>query len=57
MLFRSVVVASADGITDEFQLRQAKPLPPPPAVQPKRQADPWGGRKPKTLFDLLFGGY
>ena len=50
-----VVVASADGITDEFQLRQAKPVP--PVVQPKRQADPWGGRKPKTLFDLLFGGY
>jgi hypothetical protein len=51
-------VASADGITDEFQLRQAKPKEAPP---PKRLADPWdkgwgsgSGRKPKTLFDLLF---
>ena len=52
-----LVVASADGLTDEFQLRQAKPPPPPPVVAQKRPADPWGGRKPKTLFDLLFGGY
>ena len=58
-------IASADGTSDEFQLRgQAKTAaaPPPP---PKRYAgeqksptwQPWGGggRKPKTLFDLLFG--
>jgi hypothetical protein len=53
-----LVVASADGLTDEFQLRQGKPKEPPPAPPPKRTADPWGwnsGRKPKTLFDLLFG--
>jgi hypothetical protein len=49
-----LVVASADGVTDEFQLRQGKPKEPPPQVQPKRTAEP-GGRKPKTLFPLLFG--
>ena len=54
-----VIVANADGITDEFQLRQAK-LPVPVAQAPKRPADPWGWgsdqrqRKPKSLFDLLF---
>jgi tetratricopeptide (TPR) repeat protein len=49
-----LVVASADGVTDEFQLRQGKPKEPPPvAAQPKR-ADS-GARKPKTLFELLFG--
>ena len=53
-----VIVANADGITDEFQLRQAK-LPVAQAA-PKRAADPWGWgseqrqRKPKSLFDLLF---
>ena len=60
-----LVIASADGTSDEFQLRgQAKTAaaPPPP---PKRYAgeqkspswSPWGGggKKPKTLFDLLFG--
>jgi tetratricopeptide (TPR) repeat protein len=52
-----VIVANADGITDEFQLRQAKL---PVAQAPKRSADPWGWgseqrqRKPKSLFDLLF---
>ena len=50
-----LVVASADGVTDEFQLRQGKPKELPPQVQPKR-ADS-GPRKPKTLFELLFGGY
>jgi hypothetical protein len=51
-----LVVASADGITDEFQLRQAKPPPPPVAQAPPPRRDPWGGgRRPKTLFDLLFG--
>jgi tetratricopeptide (TPR) repeat protein len=55
-----VIVANADGITDEFQLRQAK-LPVAQAAAPKRPADPWGwgseqqrARKPKSLFDLLF---
>ena len=49
-----LVVASADGVTDEFQLRQGKPKElPPAAAQPKR-ADS-GARKPKTLFELLFG--
>jgi hypothetical protein len=52
-----LVVLSADGLTDEFQLRQGKPPPPPPVVAQKRPADPWGGRKPRTLFELLFGGY
>jgi tetratricopeptide (TPR) repeat protein len=52
-----VIVANADGITDEFQLRQTKP---PAPVAPKRPADPWAvgsdsrSRKPKSLFDLLF---
>ena len=35
-----LVVASADGLTDEFQLRQGKPPPPPPVVAQKRPADP-----------------
>ena len=49
-----LVVASADGVTDEFQLRQGKPKElPPPQVQPRR-ADS-GQRKPRTLFELLFG--
>ena len=51
----NVIVANADGITDEFQLRQAKL---PVAAAPKRPVDPWGSeqrtRKPKSLFDLLF---
>ena len=34
-----LVVASADGLTDEFQLRQGKPPPPPPVVAQKRPAD------------------
>ena len=51
-----LVVAAADGITDEFQLRQGKPKALPPVVAQKRTADQ-GGRKPKTLFELLFGGY
>jgi tetratricopeptide (TPR) repeat protein len=52
-----VIVANADGITDEFQLRQNKQ---PVAQAPKRSGDPWGwgseqrSRKPKSLFDLLF---
>jgi hypothetical protein len=52
-----VTVGNADGITDEFQLRQTKQ---PVAQAPKRTTDPWGwgseqrARKPKSLFDLLF---
>ena len=43
-----LVVASADGITDEFQLRQGKPPPPPPVVaQPRRQANPTAGASPR----------
>jgi hypothetical protein len=49
-----LVVASADGVTDEFQLRQGKPKEPPPQAQPNRTAEQ-RGRKPKTLFELLFG--
>ena len=48
---------AADGITDEFQLRQGKPPPPPPVVARQGDRNPYGGRKPKTLFDLLFGLY
>jgi tetratricopeptide (TPR) repeat protein len=52
-----VIVVNADGITDEFQLRKKEV---PVAAAPRRPPDPWGwgtdsrGRKPKTLFDLLF---
>jgi tetratricopeptide (TPR) repeat protein len=56
-----LVVASADGTSEEYQLRQgkAKEVAPPKRVaeQPKPWS-PWGdqrGRKPKTLFELLFG--
>ena len=51
-----LIVTSADGITDELELRQ-KPKEPPKTYA----NDPWGKgwgsesrRKPKTLFDLLF---
>jgi hypothetical protein len=44
------VVAAADGLTDEFQLRQGKPKEPPPQAQAKREP-----RRAKTLFELLFG--
>lgn len=46
-----LLVASADGITDELQLRQMRPKEPPPQTAHRR--DP--PRKPKTLFELLFG--
>jgi tetratricopeptide (TPR) repeat protein len=65
-----LVVASADGTTDEFQLRQDKSKE-VAAVPPKRPAydkdrqktswSPWGNTwnqrrgRPKTLFELLFG--
>jgi len=49
-----LVVASADGITDEFQLRQGKPKEPPPQAQPNRTAEQ-RQRKPRTLFELLLG--
>jgi hypothetical protein len=63
-----LVVASADGTNDEFQLRQGRPketASPPPTkryASEHRNPSPWGpwgggggGRKPKTIFDLLFG--
>lgn len=51
-----LVVASADGITDEFQLRQAKPKE-VASPQASRRQEGWERRKPRTLFDLLFGGF
>ena len=45
-----LVVATADGLTDEFQLRQVKKEPPPQIAQPRREP-----RRPRTLFELLFG--
>lgn len=59
-----VVVASADGVTDEFQLRNSsKPREQAPVAERKREE--WAQqsadrrndrpRKPKTIFDLLFG--
>jgi tetratricopeptide (TPR) repeat protein len=64
-----VVLASADGTNEELQLRQGKlkdaaPPPPPPkryADKPKETWSPWGStwdsgkKRPKTLFELLFG--
>ena len=59
-----LVIASADGTSDELQLRQTKaaaPAPPPPkryAGEQKSPSWPALGRqrsKPKTLFDLIFG--
>ena len=48
-----LIVASADGVTDEFQLRQGKPKEPPPQTQPNRTAEQ-RVRRPRTLFELLF---
>lgn len=45
-----LLVASADGITDELQLRQMKPKEAP---QPKIVAAP--PKKPMNIFQLLFG--
>jgi hypothetical protein len=55
-----LVVASADGTREEYQLRQGKPkeAPLPRKVAEPKPWSPWGdqrGRKPKTLFELLFG--
>ncbi|MDX2201520.1 MAG: tetratricopeptide repeat protein [Hyphomicrobiaceae bacterium] len=44
-----VLVASADGTTDELQLRQIKPKEPPP---PKRNPEAY--KKPLNIFELLF---
>src|SRR5262249_39911075 len=49
-----LIVASADGVTDEYQLRQGKPKEPPPQTQPNRTAEQ-RVRRPRTLFELLFG--
>lgn len=54
-----VVVASADGVTDEFQLRSGPKAREP--VQVERRREDWSerretrARRPKTIFDLLFG--
>ena len=48
-----LIVASADGLTDEFQLRQPPAKEPPPVAAVRRAPDPW--RKAKSLFDLIFG--
>jgi hypothetical protein len=60
-----LVVASADGTTEELTLRSEKPKEAAPPT--KRYADkqkewsPWGSTwnsgkgRPKTLFELLFG--
>ena len=60
-----LVLASADGPSEELALRaEKKDLPPPKRVseKPKDGWAPWGSNwgssskgKPKTLFDLLFG--
>jgi tetratricopeptide (TPR) repeat protein len=63
-----LVVASADGIHEEFQLRQAKakeaPAPPRKRYAGEQKGPPsWSpwesggrrGRRSKTLFELLFG--
>lgn len=61
-----VVIASADGTNDELQLRQgstkaaAAPQPPPKRYAGEQKSPSWspwggGGKKPKTLFDLIFG--
>jgi len=48
-----LIVASADGVTDEYQLRQGKPKEPPPQTQ-NRTAEQ-RIRRPRSLFELLFG--
>jgi tetratricopeptide (TPR) repeat protein len=59
-----LVLASADGPSEELALRaEKKDVPPPKRVteKPKDDWSPWGSwgpsgkGKPKTLFDLLFG--
>jgi tetratricopeptide (TPR) repeat protein len=60
-----LVIASADGTSNELQLRQGKAPAQPPQPPPKRfagdqQKNPWspwgfGGKKQKSIFDLLFG--
>ena len=47
-----LIVATADGLTDEFQLRQGKPKEPAAASRKPKRTEP---RKPRTLFELLFG--
>jgi hypothetical protein len=59
-----LVLASADGPSEELALRAEKKDPPPPkrvSEKPKDSWSPWGTwggpskGQPKTLFDLLFG--
>lgn len=55
-----LVLASADGPSEELTLRGEKKEPPPRRVTEKKETwSPWGSSssksKPKTLFDLIFG--
>jgi hypothetical protein len=57
-----LVLASADGTTEELALRSEKPVvAAPKRVVEKEQWSPWGStwdagkKRPKTLFELLFG--
>jgi tetratricopeptide (TPR) repeat protein len=59
-----LVLASADGTIEELSLRSEKPKEPPPkrvATEKKDEWSPWGSvwdsgkKRPKTLFELLFG--
>jgi tetratricopeptide (TPR) repeat protein len=58
-----LVLASADGTSEELSLRAEKPaLPPPKRVVAEKSKDwtPWGNwtstkSKPKSLFEMLFG--
>jgi tetratricopeptide (TPR) repeat protein len=58
-----LVLASADGTTEELALRSEKPAvaPPKKVAAPQEQWSPWGStwdsgkKRPKTLFELLFG--
>lgn len=55
-----LVLASADGPSEELSLRtEKKEAPPPPRRVSEKTWTPWGSSsskgKPKTLFDLLFG--
>jgi tetratricopeptide (TPR) repeat protein len=58
-----LLVATADGATEELSLRSTKPAAPPPkrVASEKDGWSPWGStwdykkKRPKTLFELLFG--
>ena len=60
-----LVLASADGTSEELALRSEKPKEPAPpkrvAADKQKEWSPWGStwdsgkKRPKTLFELLFG--